>query len=108
MGTLRFVLSVAPQAPTVSPLLTAGPAVIHRSGDAYANVRGTLSPGAAVGIGLDIHPGRHFAFRAQIEDYLYDVKFASGTGPGVGEWKFQHDVVLSLSTSLVGQRGERR
>jgi len=108
VADLRVVLSLAPPAPTTSVLLMAGPAVIHRSGDAYADVRGTTSPGGALGVGLNIHPGRHFGLRAQIDDYLYRVKFASGTGPGVSAWKFQHDFVFSLSISPFGRRGERR
>lgn len=104
LASVHLVLSLAPRAPTVSPLLLAGPAVIHRSGDAYTDVRGTTSPGGALGMGVGIHPGRRVACRVQVEDYLYRVKFASRTVPGVSEWEFQHDFVFSLSVSPVGRR----
>jgi hypothetical protein len=109
IADVRFVLSLAPQASTMSVLLLGGPAVIQRFGDAYVDVKGTTSPGGAIGIGLDIHPGHGYSFRAEIGDYLYSVQFASGPGPGglVGQRKSQHDVVFSLSMSPFGQGGER-
>jgi hypothetical protein len=108
VADLRLLLALAPQARSKSLIFMGGPAVIRRSGDVYADVRGTTSPGGVLGVGLDIHPGHRVGLRAQIDDYLYTVKFASGTGPEVGSWRFQQDVVLSLSLNPFRQRGERR
>jgi len=97
VGSLRGVLSLAPQARTMSVLLMGGPAVIHRSG--FPN--DLTSFGGTVGLGLDIHPGRGLGFRAEIEDYLYSTQSTAGNG------LFHQDFVLSLSMSPFGQRGER-
>jgi hypothetical protein len=110
--SLQFVMNLAPKTSTASVLLMAGPALIRRWGDAYAGfsgttagtgvVSGTTAGAAAVGIGIDVHLRHHVAVRAQIEDYMYRLTFASGTAPGIGEW--QHDVMLSLSISPFGGR----
>lgn len=102
-AALRAVVRVAPNAPTMSVLIMGGPAMIHRSGNYYvdvAPVRGTTSFGGAVGLGLDIHPGHRVGIRATIEDYLYSVQFASGTGFYTfhpSERRSQQDLLLSVS-----------
>jgi hypothetical protein len=102
MGSLRLVANLAPRATTMATYLLGGPVVIHRFGSYVADLTGTTSFGGALGICLDIHPGREFAFRAQLEDYLYSVRFEAG-----GEKRSQQDLVLSVSVNLFGRR-ERR
>jgi hypothetical protein len=103
VAALRAVVRVDAKAPTMSVLIMGGPAMIHRSGSYYydvAPVQGTTSFGGAVGLGLDIHPGHRVGIRATIEDYLYRVQFASGTGFYTfhpSETKSQQDFLLSLS-----------
>lgn len=108
MASLRFVASLAPRARTMSVLLMGGPAVIHHSGDYYSDLRGATSFAGVLGIGLDIHPGRRFSFRAEVEDYVYSAQLASGIPMGsttAGPRTLHHDFVLSLSISAFGQRG---
>jgi hypothetical protein len=100
LGSLRLVVrqSLGPQAPAASILLMGGPIAIHRYGGYVATLSSETSFGGALGIALDVRPGRHFGFRGQIDDYLYNTEFAPS---------HHHDVVLSLSISPFGQRGER-
>jgi hypothetical protein len=111
VADLRLVLSPVPQTSVVSVLLMGGPAVIHRSGDvrAVGSTSGTVA-GGVLGVGLDIHLGRRFAMRAELDDYLYTFRFPEAEAGVIGMLKFRHDLVLSLSMgpSLFGQRGERR
>jgi len=82
MAALRFVLSLAPHAPTMSALILGGPAIAYHDGP--------ISLGGALGFALDMRPKRLLGVRAQVEDYLY------------GE--DSQDFVLSLSMTF-GQRG---
>jgi hypothetical protein len=105
--SLQLVMNLAPKTSTTSLLLMAGPALIRRWGDAYAGFSGTTAGTGAItgatagagalGIGINLHPRHHFAVRAQIEDYVYPLRFASGTAPASTAW--QNDVMLSLSIS---------
>lgn len=108
-ATLRVVGRLVSRGDRMSVLLMGGPALIHRFGDAYAELIGATTPGGMLGIGLDVHPGRRFGFRATIEDYMYSLRLRYYLPAGFySVSNFQHDVVLSLSMSPFGQRGERR
>jgi hypothetical protein len=104
----RLLLSLAPRSSATSALVMGGPAMIFRSGAAYAGTRGTTSPAGSLGLGLDFHSTGRFGFRVELEDYLYSVKFGESyaAGGGVGPWKFQQDLVLSLSVNRFHARGE--
>lgn len=110
---VRLVLSLIPQTREVSVLLMGGPAVIHRSGvlqnsSEFYSMSKTVF-GGVVGFGLDIHPGRGFAIRTALEDYLYSFTFNNDRSPIDRVW-FHHDFVLSLSigSNLFGRHGQRR
>jgi hypothetical protein len=117
LADLRFVLRLAGPASRMSVLLMGGPAVIHRFGDYYTDyapfvgsVTGTTSFGGTLGTGLDIYTGHCFGFRAQIEDYLYSIRF-EGSDPRYAdssERKVQQDFVFSLSLSPFSQHGKGR
>ena len=105
-ASLRGVLNVIPHDRTVSLLLTGGPGVVSRFGDAWADYSGTTAPGAVVGLSLDVNPRHGAHLRAQVEDYMYTLDLASSsptrysTGPiWVG---YQHDLLLSVSLSPAG------
>jgi hypothetical protein len=100
LTSLRGVLKVATPAPTVSVLVMAGPAVVHRAGHAWSDWEAPTSLGGAFGLGVDIRPGHGATFRATIEDYVYT--FESKT---YFPSESRHDVVVSLSI-LFGRRGE--
>jgi hypothetical protein len=103
IGTLQLVANLAPKKSNMLVLLMAGPAVVHRSGDAYADVGGTTSPAAVVGFGLEVPPARHLGLRLQFEDYLYTVSFTDMSGKyETGGSESQQDFVLSLSLSPFG------
>jgi len=85
MGSMRAVVSLAPQARTMSVILMGGPALIHRSGFVTGLLEDPTAFGGVLGIGLDMHPGHSVGVRAQIDDHLYRVG------------RLQQDFVVSFS-----------
>jgi hypothetical protein len=110
VGGVNLVANVAPRRSRASLLLSGGPVVIHRAGEAYVNVRGTTSPGGMLGIGVDVRTVG-VGLRAQLGDYLSWAKFASANRPlevcasgcstltAASDWQFQQDVMLSVSVT---------
>jgi hypothetical protein len=103
MAGLRYVFRVDPDLPILSLLLLGGPAIVHRSGEAWAGVTGTTSPAFSLGIGIDALPASRVGLRGEVSDYLYNVKL-SGQGDN-GNWyegasAFQQDLIVSLALSL--------
>jgi hypothetical protein len=99
LASMRLVtrLGLGSQAPAASILLMGGPTVTQRSGGYYGNLSGRTSFGGVVGVGFDVRPGRHFGFRAQADDYVYNTNFAPSPP---SQRQLHHDIVLSLSPSL--------
>lgn len=95
LASLRAVVKVVTMpAMSGAMLLTAGPAVIHRFGDAWASWNDPTSGGGVVGISLNVQLAQSLGFRASVEDYLYSLSVG---GPQVIPSTFRQDVVLSFS-----------
>ena len=107
MADVRAVFSPFSPPQPVALLIMAGPALIHRSGDAWANLGGTTSPALALGAAVDVHPSWRFGIRLQVDSYLYSPRFKYNGN--VGESLGQRDLVWSVSTGVgIGRpRGSR-
>jgi hypothetical protein len=103
-ASLRYVFRVDPDLPVLSLLLMAGPAIVRRSGDAWAGLTGTTSPALGLGIGIDAFPASGIGLRGEVSDYLYNVHLSGDSD--VGSWNysdasaFQQDLIISLALSL--------
>jgi len=104
MAGLRYVFRVDPDLPVLSLLLMAGPAIVHRSGDAWAGITGTTSPALGLGIGIDALPASRVGLRGEVSDYLYNVNLSGDSDAGSWSYSdssaFQHDLIISLALSL--------
>ena len=111
-ANLRLVLRLAPRA-QVSALLMGGPALIHRSGQFYSDLKGRTSAAGSLGLGVDV---RRLGLRAEIATYFYKQRFGD---PLTTEQQIlqqqgylyaptgaaQNDFVFSLSVSPFRRHG---
>lgn len=107
IATMRGTGSLVPRSRVASVLVTGGPAVVIRAGEAYLGTRGGTAAGVVVGTGVDLLPRHPFGLRAMIEDYMYKSNVAYRTPSGYTTGKIQHDVVMALSLRWLGRRQRR-
>jgi len=101
---LRYVFRVDPGSHILSLLLMAGPAFVHRSGDAWAGIAGTTSPALGLGLGIDAFSASRIGLRGEVSDYLYNLELSGDSKAGAWSYSdasaFQQDLMISLALSF--------
>lgn len=96
-ATVQVITNMAPTSASYRVWASAGPAVVHRGGDAYSldtSIRSSFDPGAALGLGGDIQIGHRMHATVAVNSLMYWVHVDNVDDHHSIERGFQNDLLL--------------